>query len=153
MEVRTFVFKRLVLLLPILFGLLLLVFVISRVVPADPVALLAGPMAGREQVEALRHQLGLDRSLYAQFLSYLAQLGKGDLGASLYSNRPVVEDLRVRFPATMELTLVAMTLAVGLGIPLGTIAALRRNSKIDKGLTVFSVGGLSIACLSSCALC
>lgn len=145
MEVKAFVFKRLVLLFPILFGLLLLVFIISRVVPADPAALLAGPMASREQVESLRHQLGLDRPLYAQFLSYLVQLAKGDLGSSLYSNRPVVEDLVVRFPATMELTLVAMTLAIGLGIPLGTIAALRRNSMIDKGLTIFSVAGLSIA--------
>lgn len=145
MEVRVFVLRRLVLLIPILVGLLLLVFLISRVVPADPVALLAGPMATREQVETLRRQLGLDRPLHVQFVSYLAQLGRGDLGMSLYSNRPVVEDLVARFPATMELTLGAMTLAIGVGIPLGTIAALRRNSTLDRILTVGSVAGLSIA--------
>ncbi|GIX48871.1 MAG: peptide ABC transporter permease [Candidatus Tectimicrobiota bacterium] len=137
--------KRLALMVPTLFGLVVLVFVISRVIPADPVALLAGERATPQQIEALRHRYGLDRPLPVQLLAYLRQLARGDLGTSLYSGRPITTDLFGRFPATLELTLAAMAITVLLGVPLGVLAALYRNSWFDHLLRAVTVSGLAIA--------
>src|SRR5213594_291054 len=112
---------------PTLLGLLAITFVISRVVPADPVALVAGETATPAQVEALRRQLGFDRPLPVQFASYVGRLLRGDLGTSLYTTRPIGDDLAHRLPATIELTLVAMAFSVAAGIPLGVVSALWRN--------------------------
>jgi peptide/nickel transport system permease protein len=115
------------------------------VIPADPVALLAGETATREQVEVLRHQLGFDQPLYIQLVDYYWQILQGDFGRSLFTTRPVAEDLLGRLPATIELTLVAMLVSVVLGIPLGVVAALRHNSVIDHALRILTVSGLAIA--------
>jgi len=130
---------------PTLFGLLVVTFVISRVVPSDPVALVAGETATPAQVEALRHQLGYDRPLPVQFLDYLVRLARGDMGVSLFTRRPIVEDLAHRLPATIELTVVAMIVSVLLGVPLGVLSALWRNSLLDHTLRVVTVSGLAIA--------
>jgi ABC-type dipeptide/oligopeptide/nickel transport system permease component len=136
---------RLAWFVPTLLGLLAITFVISRVIPADPVALVAGETATPAQVNALRHQLGYDRPLPVQFLSYVTHLARGDLGTSLYTTRPIVDDLARRLPATIELTLVAMAVSVVVGIPLGVLSALRRNSVLDHALRVLTVSGLAIA--------
>jgi ABC-type dipeptide/oligopeptide/nickel transport system permease component len=130
---------------PTVAGLVAIVFVISHVIPADPVALLAGETATREQVEALRHQLGFDRPLAIQLVDYYWQILHGDFGVSLFTTRPVAEDLLGRLPATIELTLAAMIASVVLGIPLGVVAALRHNSVLDHALRVVTVSGLAIA--------
>jgi peptide/nickel transport system permease protein len=106
--VLALVLRRLVWFVPTLLALLAITFVISRVIPADPVALLAGEIATPAQVAALRHRLGFDRPLPVQFVSYVGLLLRGDMGTSLYTTRPIVEDLASRLPATIELTLVAM---------------------------------------------
>jgi peptide/nickel transport system permease protein len=130
---------------PTLLGLLAITFAISRVIPADPVALVAGETASPAQVEALRHQLGFDRPLLVQFASYVSRLVRGDLGTSLYTTRPIAEDLASRLPATIELTLVAMAFSIAVGIPLGVVSALWRNSLLDHALRAFTVSGLAIA--------
>jgi ABC-type dipeptide/oligopeptide/nickel transport system permease component len=96
---------------PTLLGLLAVTFVISHVIPADPVALLAGETATPAQVAALRHQLGYDRPLVVQFVDYVARLARGDMGTSLYTTRSIADDLAQRLPATIELTLVAMVMS------------------------------------------
>src|SRR2546426_11337265 len=130
---------------PTLLGLLVVTFVISRVIPSDPVALVAGETATPAQVEALRRQLGYDRPLPLQFVTYVGQLVRGDLGRSLYTTRPIADDLAARLPATLELTLVAMVVSVLIGVPLGVCSALWRNSWLDHALRVITVWGLAIA--------
>jgi peptide/nickel transport system permease protein len=140
-----FVIRRILLVVPALFGLLILTFVLVRVVPSDPSAALAGENATPEQIEAIRQQYGFDRPLYEQFVIYLGQVLRGDLGSSVYSNRPVALDIAQRLPATLELTFMALLLAAGIGIPLGVLAAVSHNSPLDHVLRVFTVGGLAIA--------
>jgi len=145
MRLIALLLHRLVWFVPTLLGLLAITFVISRVIPADPVALVAGETATPAQVEALRRQLGFDRPLPLQFVDYVARLGRGDMGTSLYTRRPIVDDLTHRLPATLELTLAAMVVSVLAGIPLGVVSALWRNSLLDHVLRVVTVSGLAIA--------
>jgi len=137
--------KRLAYFIPTLLGLVILVFFISRVIPGDPAALVAGETATAEQVKAIRTQLGFDQPLYVQLGIYLQQLVTGDLGKSLYSGRRVSQDLIYRFPATLELTLAAMFISVVIGIPLGILSALKRNLLLDHLVRGFTVSGLAIA--------
>ena len=145
MRLLALLLHRLVWFVPTLLGLLAITFVISRVIPADPVALVAGETATPAQVEALRRQLGYDRPLPLQFVTYVIQLVRGDLGRSLYTTRPIADDLAARLPATIELTLVAMIISVLVGIPLGVTSAMWRNSWLDHALRVITVSGLAIA--------
>jgi peptide/nickel transport system permease protein len=145
MRVLALVLRRLAWFVPTLLGLLAVTFVISRVIPADPVALLAGETATPAQVEALRRQLGFDRPLAVQFAGYVGSLVRGDMGTSLYTTRPIADDLASRLPATIELTLVAMVFSVAVGIPLGVVSALWRNSVLDHALRIVAVSGLAIA--------
>jgi peptide/nickel transport system permease protein len=145
MRILALVLKRLAWLAPTLAGLVAIVFFISRVIPADPVALVAGETASRAQIELLRQKLGLDQPLLVQLAQYYKQLLSGDLGTSLFTTRPVWEDLSARLPATIELTVVAMLVSVILGIPLGVISALHRNRFIDHLLRVVTVAGLAVA--------
>jgi peptide/nickel transport system permease protein len=144
-RVLALVLRRLAWFVPTLLGLLAITFVISRVIPADPVALVAGDTATPAQVEALRKQLGLDRPLPVQFVHYVVRLVRGDMGTSLFTTRPVASDLAHRLPATIELTLVAMVVSVAVGIPLGVASAVWRNSVLDHALRVVTVSGLAIA--------
>ena len=145
MRIVALVLKRLAWLAPTLAGLVAIVFFISRVIPADPVALVAGETASRAQIELLRQKLGLDQPLIVQLAQYYKQLLSGDLGTSLFTTRPVWEDLSARLPATIELTVAAMLVSVVLGIPLGVVAALNRNNFVDHLLRVITVAGLAVA--------
>jgi peptide/nickel transport system permease protein len=145
MRLLALLLRRLVWFVPTLLGLLAVTFVISRVIPADPVALVAGETATPAQLEALRHQLGLDRPLPVQFVSYVGRLLRADMGTSLYTTRPIAEDLAARLPATIELTVVAMLVSIVAGIPLGVVSALWRNSLLDHAVRVMTVSGLAIA--------
>lgn len=140
-----FIVRRLLLTIPVLIGLLLLVFVLTRVVPVDPAAVLAGESATLEDIQRLRTALGLDQPLPVQFWRYLAQVGLGDFGTSLYTHRPVSMDLVERLPATIELALATMLLSVVLGVPLGLIGAIYRNSWLDQILRIFMITGLAVA--------
>jgi peptide/nickel transport system permease protein len=140
-----FFLRRLLLVVPVLFGLLALTFVLTRVIPSDPAAALAGDQATPAQIAEIRQAYGFDRPLPEQFVHYVAQIAHGDLGSSYFTRRPVIEDLVERLPATLELTFFALLISVGLGIPLGVIAALHHNRWLDQALRVFSVGGIAIA--------
>ena len=145
MRVVLLILKRLLWFVPTAAGLIAIVFFISRVIPSDPVALIAGETASKAQIEALRAKLGLDRPLLVQLADYYRQLLSGDLGTSLFTTRPITEDLFARLPATIELTIAAMLIAIMLGIPLGVVSALRRNTPVDHILRILTVAGLAVA--------
>ncbi|MBW1711862.1 MAG: ABC transporter permease [Deltaproteobacteria bacterium] len=139
-----FIIRRLIYLIPVLFGVTVLVFIISHAIPGDPARMLAGDKASEEAVAKIRRDFGLDRSLPVQYVRYVKDLLQGHLGTSIRTTRPVIADLRDFFPATLELTLVSMFLCLLVGIPLGVLAAVRRNRLTDHVSRVFSVFGLSM---------
>lgn len=138
------IYRRVILSIIALLGITILVFVLSHVVPGDPARLAAGPQAREEQVESVRKEYGLDKPLPQQYLIYMKNLLKGDLGKSLQSRRPVVEDLRDYFPATLELTLIASIIAIIGGILLGMVSALKQNQFLDHFSRIFSLTGISM---------
>ena len=131
--------------MPTVAGLVAVVFVISHVIPADPVALVAGESATPDPIAELRAELGYDRPVHVQLVDYYWGLLHGDFGTSIFTNRSISEDLAHRLPATIELTLAAMLVSILLGIPLGVLSALYRNSVLDHVLRIITVSGLAIA--------
>lgn len=144
MGIITWLVRRLCILPLILLGLITLVFFLSRVVPANPARALAGEGAGEEQVARIIAEFNLDKPLLTQYWLFLRDLMHGNLGISVHTWRPVEEDLRAYFPATFELTTVAMILAVVMGILLGIAAAVARGTFLDAFVTTFSVTGLAM---------
>lgn len=140
-----YILRRLLLSLPALLGLVLLTFVLSRVIPGDPAAALAGDAATPAQIAEIRAQYGLDRPILEQAVIHVRQVLTGDFGRSAFSGRPVAEEILQRLPATLELTFAALLLATLLGIPLGLLAALDHNGPVDHAVRLLSVGGLAIA--------
>ena len=136
---------RLLSLIPSLFGLVLLTFVMLHTVPADPVTSLAGENASPEQVAELRARFGLDKPLIEQFGIYVWQILQGDLGRSIFSNRPVLEEILARLPATMELLILSLVVAAFIGVALGTVAAVRHNGLVDNVIRAATISGLAIA--------
>ena len=123
-----YILKRLLLMVPMLLGIVVLVFLMIHFVPGDPAQVMLGERANAEQVAELRKQLGLDRDLHVQLGLYLAGLLQGDLGRSFKSHAKVSSELLARFPATLELTLTSMLLACGFGILAGVVSASRKGS-------------------------
>src|SRR5215207_6609123 len=118
-----FVVRRLLLLVPILIGLSILVFLWIRALPGTPVTALLGERATPEAVAAAREQYHLDDPIHEQYAAYLGTVARGEFGTSITSRQPVVEEFSRRFPATIELAIAALVFSVGLGIPLGFLAA------------------------------
>ncbi|MBI3961447.1 MAG: ABC transporter permease [Deinococcus sp.] len=141
---RRYLLRQLVAMLPTLVGITLLTFIISHVAPADPVRFAAGPHATQEQVEQLKRYFGVDQPLHLQYLNYLRGLLGGDWGRSIRSKQPVLADLARYFPASLELVGAAIFLAVLLGVPLGVVSALRRNSLVDNLARVVAVAGVAL---------
>lgn len=139
-----YIFKRLLTMIPIIIGLSLLMFLLSRLMPGDSVRLALGPEATQAQILQMEQELGLDKSLPVQYLSYLAGLFTGDMGMSLRTGRNVALDIQGTFPATMELVLLSMLIAVLVGIPLGVISATRYNKAPDFIIRMFSMSGIAI---------
>ncbi len=135
---------RLVLFLPTLFGALTLVFFLIHLVPGDPVEVMLGETASNTDKEILRHELGLDQPLGTQYIRFLTGLIFGDLGRSLYEQESVASLILARFPATLELTLAAIILALTVAFPLGIVAAIKNRSWIDRFSLLFSLLGLSM---------
>jgi peptide/nickel transport system permease protein len=139
------VVNRLLWVAPTLLGLLAIVFFISHVIPADPASFAAGENASPETVAAVRARLGLDQPVHIQFLRYIQAILQGDLGRSIYTGRPVAEDLMSRLPATMELAIAAVIVAGAIGVPLGVVSALYRNTWLDHALRLVTIAGLAMA--------
>ena len=145
--------KRLLYGVFVLLGLSILMFLLVRVMPGDPVSLVLGPMAKQEDVAKLSHQMGLDRPIYIQYLKYLENIClKGELGTSLRENRDVSQIISEKLPATVELVFVAVMLAVLVAIPLGVIAATHRNGFFDYVGRFLALSGVSLPQFWVCLL-
>ena len=139
-----FTVRRLLLLVPILIGLSILLFIWVRALPGSPAQALLGERATEEAILEVRQQLGLDDPIYIQYWRYVQTLAEGDLGASVYSHRLVTDEIRERFPATIELALAAMIFAISVGVPLGFFAAKRHGGGFDHFSLFASLIGVSI---------
>lgn len=130
--------------LPVIFGVSVLVFLLLRLIPGDPATALLGERASEQNVAAIRERLGLEKPLPEQYVIWISRLLQGDLGNTVRGNIPISNELRGRFPATAELALVAITLATSIGVPLGIVSAVRRNSAIDTATMFGALLGVSI---------
>jgi len=144
MRLLRYIIRRLILLVPVLIGALFVAFLLTRIVPGDPIERVAGPYASDEEVERLRQKANLDKPFYHQFVIYLGDLARGDMGDSFYTGQPVKRDLSSRFGASLELVLYSMVLAILLAIPLGMLSAVLRGSIPDHISRVISVLGVSV---------
>lgn len=140
----SFLLSRVLSLLTVVFGVITLVFFLLHIVPGDPVQVMLGESATPADQAQLREKLGLDQPLLQQWLTYLIQLRQGDLGHSLHSQEPIVDILLQRLPATIELAIAGLFIAILIAIPLGSLAALRQNTVYDQGAMIFSLLGVSI---------
>ena len=140
----SYLLRRLGLLGIMLGGLVLITFVVSNVAPSDPAALAAGPDATRDMIATVRHEYGLDQPLPLQFLRYVGDLARLRLGRSIQTGDQVADDLARYFPATLELVLLSMAFSVVVGVPLGMLAAVRRNHLFDHAVRVLAVSGVAL---------
>jgi len=130
--------------IPVIFGVIVISFILTRALPGDPAVQFAGAMATEESIQQVRETLGLDKPLPQQFALYLSQLAQGDLGQSLSTGRPVLTDLASRLPASLELTLVALLLSCLVSVPLGVLAATRPGSWVDQLCRLLVTAGVSL---------
>ncbi len=136
--------RRLLLLLPVLLGVTVIVFGAVRLVPGDPAQVMLGERASPEAIARVRHDLGLDQPVPVQLALTLGRMARGDLGRSIASGAPVTDEIGRRFPATAELGVAALAIALAIGIPLGILAAARKNSWIDLLSTSLALVGVSM---------
>ncbi|MDQ7820632.1 MAG: ABC transporter permease [Armatimonadota bacterium] len=136
--------RRLLLSTLAVFGVLVITFFLSHVIPGDPIAAILGPQAPDHVIEDLRRRWGLDRPIPEQFVRYLSLLARGDLGRSIATNRPVLDDLREFFPATVELATAAILVGVTLGMAVGIVSAVARGRWVDHVVRFVSLIGLSM---------
>jgi peptide/nickel transport system permease protein len=142
---RRYVAGRLLFMIPTLVGVAILTFVIMRAVPGDIVALkYVGSPVPQSVIDEERHQLGLDKPMWVQFTDWMGEIARFDLGTSLWTGHPVVDEIVVRFPLSLELAIIATLLAVVIAIPLGVLAAVRQDSWVDYAIRIFSIGGLAM---------
>ena len=155
-----YIIRRLLGLIPTLLGVTIVIFLLMRLIPGDPAVAMLGEHAAKDNVERIREQLGLNRPLFldkealeqgdvqgffdSQYIRYLGRLMRGDLGASIHRRIPIANELKQRFPATAELAMCSMILAVIVGVPAGIISAARRNSIWDAISTISSLIGVSM---------
>jgi peptide/nickel transport system permease protein len=142
--VLRFLARRMLLAVPVLLGVATLVFALIHLIPGDPVQAMLGDAASPESVNELRGRLGLDRPLYVQYAAFLKSAAQGDLGTSLRTNEPVTAAIAARLPATFELALAAMLLAVAMAIPAGIIAAVWAGTGVDRVATTLALLGISV---------
>ncbi len=148
----SWVLRRLAASLPVLLGVTAVAFTLAYLLPGDPARSLAGERYREEDLDRIRHELGLDRSLPVQYAGYLGRLAHGDLGESFATGRPVGDELLERFPRTLLLAFGAMTVATLLGIALGTVAAARPGGLVDRVSMFLALGGISVPVFVSAIL-
>ncbi len=139
-----FVARRFLYLLPVLWGVVTVTFIVMYVIPGDPVLAIAGERYDKETIESLRRELGLDRPVVVQYFDYLWRVVRFDLGRSFVTRRPVLDSIKERFPRTLLLAFTAMLIAVVFGIAIGVIASSPRFPWLGQGLMTFSLIGVSI---------
>src|SRR5262245_34971585 len=139
-----FLFRRLLLTLPVLFGVATLVFSLIHFVPGDPVQAMLGESASQQEIDQLRARLGLDQPLYVQYINFMKHAAVGDLGTSLRTDQPVSTLIAQRMPATVELAAAAMIVALVIALPLGVLAAVRAGTATDHAATTLALIGISM---------
>src|SRR5919206_2176635 len=144
MSFASYLLHRLLLVLPTLFGVTLISFFLTYILPGNPALVKAGPLATPEYVAEVERQMGLDRPVWVQYGRYISGLLRGDLGESASTGRPVREDFAQRLPATLELTLASLALAVLIGVPLGILSAVHRDRPIDHIGRIVGVAGVAM---------
>src|SRR5262245_29803500 len=140
----TYILRRLALSLPVLAGITLVIFCAIRLLPGDPAVVMAGDLGSGEYVEQLRRSMGLDKPLWIQYAIYLGDVVRGNFGRSTKSLRPVLAEIRDRYPYTIQLTVAGMLVAAVLGISAGAVSAVRRDSLFDYGSMVVALFGVSV---------
>lgn len=138
-----FILKRLLLAIPTLFAVLTIIFLLMRVVPGDPAYAVLGDYATEDAVKALRTQMGLDKPIWEQYVTYMGGIVRGDLGDSLVTRQPAWQQIRAVLPYSLELTGAAIVIALAIGIPAGVVTAVRQNTWVDYLIRVLSLAGLS----------
>lgn len=143
-SVPVVVAKRILSALPVLGGVIVVTFVLTRLLPGDPAAYFAGPADSQQAIEETRRAMGLDRPLPEQFWLYVQGLARGDLGRSFSTGRAVTDEILERLPASLELVLVALIFGAGLAVPLGVLAAVRQGSVVDHLVRIVTTAGVSL---------
>ena len=139
------ILKRMGYLIPTLLGLIILTFFIAYYIPANPAAVVAGPFADAEQIAKIKEKYAFDKPVPVQLWRYLKRLAKSDLGESLYTHRDISSEILHRFPATLELVLFSLAFSILLGIPVGVISAIKRNTLFDHLLRAVTISGIALA--------
>jgi peptide/nickel transport system permease protein len=139
-----FIARRLVALIPVLFGVSILVFSLVRLIPGDPVLVMLGERARVEDVERVRKEMGFDRPIHIQYIEWMRRVLSGDLGTSIIGRFPVTDELRLKLPATIEIVFFAMIIGVAIGVGIGILSAVKRNSAIDVGSMFAALLGVSM---------
>jgi peptide/nickel transport system permease protein len=139
-----YILKRLLSLIPVVFGVVTAVFLLAHLIPGDPVDIMLGETAQPAQKEELRKYLKLDLPLHEQYLKYLKGLSSGDMGFSIRSQKPVIDEIMTRFPATLELAIASVIVAILISFPAGILSALKKDTSLDHGSLLFSLIGLSM---------
>jgi peptide/nickel transport system permease protein len=139
-----YIIKRLLYAIPAIFLVVVIIFFLTRVMPGDPARTYLGEMATQTQIDQLNEEWGLDRPLYVQFLNYVKGLLHGDFGYSWHTHMTVLSDFAKRFPASLELALWAIAIAILVGVPLGILSATHKNSPLDHGARIFSMLGATM---------
>jgi ABC-type dipeptide/oligopeptide/nickel transport system permease component len=139
-----YLLRRIALVVPTLVGVTLITFVLTYLLPGNPALVKAGSLATPEHIAEMERKMGLDQPIYVQYGRYVRGLLSGDLGESTSTGRPVLEDFRQRVPATLELTLASLLIAVGVGIPLGVLSAVHRDTLVDHVSRLIGVGGVAM---------
>lgn len=140
-----YILRRLLLAVVTLIGVIVIVFVLTRILPGNPAAVRLGPYASAQLLAQMEHQMGLDQPMPVQFYNYVTALARGDMGHSWRTGQPVLDDLTQRLPATLELALSATLLAILVGHVLGILGAIRQNSLLDQIIRLFAIVGASTA--------
>lgn len=143
-DMIAYIVRRMLVSVPILLVVLTLVFLLVRIAPGDPAVAALGDYASQEAVERMRQRMGLNKPLWAQYVDFLGQLARGDLGRSLINDVPVSQQIRRVLPYTLELTGSGIFIGLLFGIPLGIVTALRRNTVLDYAGRIFGLAGLSV---------
>ena len=139
-----YIIRRLLFAIPTVWAVLTIIFVIVRVAPGDPATAVLGEQASQQAIQTLRERMGLNKPIWVQYLDYLTGLAHGDFGRSLINGQPTVLQIRQVFPYTLELATAGLVLAILLGVPLGVVTAVRRNTVVDYVGRVVSLVGLSL---------
>ena len=139
----SYLIRRILFMIPVLIGLSILTFTISHLIPGDPVMLVAGPQATKAEIASLAKEYGLDQPLPVQYWLYVTGITRGDFGRSIMTRRQVADDLRLFFPATIELILASMFVAIALGVPFGILSAVARDRAPDNLIRIFSLAAIS----------